>query len=411
MRGSARRGPAASTSLPLAVLAALASACAQPGGAPGAPVVTPLEVPAGAGAAQPSAAVWGDRAMVSWIEPVDDEHALRFAAWDGAAWTEPATVAQGADWFVNWADFPSMLALDDRTLVAHWLQRSGPGTYAYDVMLTRSADAGATWSRPVRPHHDATQTEHGFVTLFPHGDDAGIVWLDGRAFAGEDATREMMVRFTSWPSGAAPAPDLALDERACDCCQTSVAVGSAGPIVVYRDRSPDEIRDIAMVRFVDGSWTPPRIVHDDGWHITGCPVNGPQAGAHGSHVAIAWFTQAADTPRVQVVQSTDGGASFGGPVRVDDGQPLGRVDVLVTANGDALVTWLERVGDIAEIRTRVVRGGVAGPAALVAPTAASRPAGFPRMARRGDDVIVVWPDPRGAGAVRAATVALPARHE
>ena len=46
-------------------------------------------------------------------------------------------------------------------------------------------------------------------------------------------------------------------------------------VPVYRDRTEAEIRDIAIVRLVDGIWSDPALVSADGWEIAGCPVNGP----------------------------------------------------------------------------------------------------------------------------------------
>lgn len=44
-----------------------------------------------------------------------------------------------------------------------------------------SFDNGQTWSTPILLHTDGTKTEHGFVSLFPWGEDnLGTIWLDGR---------------------------------------------------------------------------------------------------------------------------------------------------------------------------------------------------------------------------------------
>src|SRR5688572_16838995 len=283
----------------------------------------PLTIPAADGAAQPHLAA-SDRALyLSWTEPADSGHALRYSTWNGNAWSPAATVVSGRDWFVNWADFPSLVPVGANALVAHWLQRSGSGSYAYDVMMRRSGDDGATWSEPFRPHTDGTATEHGFVSIFEFQDQAGAIWLDGRQFAdtpGRAATKEMTVRFAAIGAGGAGA-ETQLDARACDCCQTDAAVTSRGPLVVYRDRSPEEIRDIYVTRLVDGKWTEGVPVHGDGWHIDACPVNGPAAAASGDRVAVAWFTGAADTARVKVAFSGDSGETFSVPQQVDDGNP------------------------------------------------------------------------------------------
>jgi hypothetical protein len=375
------------------------------------PAAALVEVPAGPGAALPHVADAGDRAMLSWVEPGDTGHVLRFAQWDGSAWSAARTVAAGDGWFVNWADFPSVVALDGNDLAAHWLERSGAGTYAYDVVVTRSRDGGTTWSEPVRPHSDGTPTEHGFVSLFPMDGGVGVVWLDGRRFVEGDApaTNEMAVRFTTL-GGAADPVESVLDERACDCCQTAVALTARGPLIAYRDRSPGEIRDISVTRLVDGAWTEPRTVHEDNWKIDACPVNGPQADAHGDDVVVAWFTAANDTPRVHVSFSDDAGETFGAAQRIDGGNPLGRVDVLLLDPDRALVLWLERTADAAAVTARIVtRDGRAGEPTAVAQTLAQRPSGFPRMGRYRDGVLLAWTEPGDSSRVRAATLDLRTR--
>ena len=127
-------------------------------------------------------------------------------------------------------------------------------------------------------------------------------------------------------SGVISDPRL-VDEDVCDCCQTDVARTSAGPIVVYRDRTGDEVRDIYVTRLVGGEWEPGRPVAEDGWTISGCPVNGPQLSSSGDTVVVAWFTAPEQRPVVYLAFSRDGGESFGDRIRVDEGDPLGRVDV------------------------------------------------------------------------------------
>ena len=41
---------------------------------------------------------------------------------------------------------------------------------------------------------------------------------------------------------------LEIDARVCDCCQTDAAMTSEGAVLIYRDRSDDEIRDLLRRR-------------------------------------------------------------------------------------------------------------------------------------------------------------------
>ena len=377
----------------------------------------PGDAPAAAGSAEPNLAVGPDgRVWLTWIERADSLHAVKAAARDDrGTWKQPVTIVARNDLFVNWADFPSMAVLPNGDLVVHWLQRSGPGTYSYDVKIARSTDGGATWSNPLSPHRDSTRTEHGFASMFPlAADSVGAIWLDGRKYDTTRApgTKEMMLVSTSIAANGSAGEEKHVDERICDCCQTSMALTAAGPVVVYRDRTTDEIRDIYITRRENGRWSAGKPVHDDRWNVTYCPVNGPAVSARGNRVVVAWFTAARDTARVHVAFSEDAGATFAEPIRVDEGNPAGRVDVELDPSGKtAWVTWLERSGgDTAAVKLRRVRPGKApGEVTVVASSSGARASGFPRMARAGDSLYFAWTEPGSPPQVKFARAVVPRR--
>lgn len=425
------------TSTALACLAAAGVACSPPGSeaqrpseaaeateAGEAAAVRPLDPPAAPGAMAPRLTPAGEGLLLTWIEPVaapgtpgtvegESGHRLRFSRLSGGkageTWSEPVTVAEGTDFFANWADFPGAVEAADGTLWAHWLAKTGPETYAYSIFLARSEDGGATWAPAGVLHDDGLQAEHGFVSWLPgEGGAARAFWLDGREMPGGGP---MTLRAgTVTPAGI---DSERIDAKVCDCCQTDAAMTSSGPVVVYRDRSDQEIRDIYILRrAADGGWTEPAPVHRDGWKIPGCPVNGPAVSAQGERVAVAWFTAAEPTPRVLAAFSDDGGASFGEPVVVDGERPLGRVDVELVEGGGAVVSWLAvdaKKGDGAAVKLRrVAPGGAAGEPVTLAATSAARSSGFPRMARRGGDLVLVWVE--GGEVSNLRGVAIPPQH-
>jgi hypothetical protein len=372
----------------------------------------PIASPAPPGSAQPQLTVSDRGVLLSWIERTGTHAALKFAERTPSGWTEPKQVAAGADWFVNWADVPSVIRLADGSVYGHWLQKSGASTYAYDVRLARSTDDGKTFSPSFTPHHDGTQTEHGFASLFQMpGAGLGLVWLDGRAMksgGGHDSHEsggEMSVRGAIYERGGKQISEAPIDLRVCECCPTAVAVTADGPIAAYRDRSADEIRDIYLSRLVAGKWTTAVAVHADAWKIAACPVNGPALSAEGRQVAIAWFTAKNDEPHAFIAFSTDSGASFAPPIRLDDVGALGRVDVQLLGDGSALATWIEFADGKAQFKARRVEpSGNKAPAFVVSSLAASRASGYPRMARYANEVIFAWTETGDAPGVRTASL-------
>jgi len=357
------------------------------------------ETLAASGSGEPNLATGADGGLyLSWIEPDGEGHALRFATWQGDGWSAPATVARGEEWFVNWADFPSLAAAADGTLAAHWLVRDAEEKYAYGVRLSVSSDGGRNWSEPVIAHRDATPTEHGFASIVPRREGGfHVVWLDGRN------TAAMSLRHAVLSSDGTVGPDSVIDDRVCECCSTDAVLAPDGSlVVVYRGRSADEIRDIRLSRLDEGGWSPPLRVHADNWRIAACPVNGPALAADDQKIAIAWFTVAGGEPRVLAAFSDDSGRGFGVPLRLDGGDPLGRVDVVLDDDGSAIVSWLEKAGGRARIRLRRVRSDGSVDAAFDAvTTGAARSSGFPRIARHEGRLFLAWTEPGDPAQVRA----------
>ena len=376
----------------------------------------PLDAPAAAnGSAQPQLSVLGDKLLLSWIEIINADATLKIAERTPTGWSEARRVAAGRDWFVNWADVPSAVRLGDGSLAAHWLKESAASPYAYDVRLAFSKDEGRSWTEATSPHHDGTHTEHGFATLFQApGAGLGLVWLDGRemkaAKPDEEPAGSMGLRAAVFDAHGAQVSETVIDDRVCECCPTAAAVTSEGPIVAYRDRSQDEIRDIYVSRLADGRWSEPAAVHRDNWQINACPVNGPALSASGRDVAIAWFTVVEDQGRVFVAFSSDAGRTFAAPIRVDEVSALGRVDVELLPDGAAVVSWIEVADKHSEFRIRRVdRSGQRAESMSVAGVSANRSSGYPRMARRGDELVFAWTDTEAVGSrVRTATARLSA---
>jgi hypothetical protein len=317
---------------------------------------------------------------VSWFDR--SAKSFSFAHYDGTKWSKATVIARGGV-LDNKADYPS-IAVSGRTILAQW--REGLGGDGRMIRLARSSDGGATWSKPVTPH-PALEREFGFVSMLPLGNgSARIAWLDGRASAHE-GEGETQLRAATMTSTGTLTDEALVDGRVCDCCQTAMAMTSRGPLAVYRDRSEKEVRDIVVAAPQTNAHNSP--VHADGWTIKGCPVNGPRIDAHGSNVAVAWFSAADGKPAVNVAFSRDGGATFAAPVRLDAGHPSGRVDVVLLDDGNsAIVTWVERAGVSSHVMARHV--SAAGLLGAPQKLGGGNSVGFPRIARSKEEILAAW---------------------
>jgi hypothetical protein len=316
-------------------------------------------------------------------------------------WSSPIVIAEGDDFFANWADIPKVGVAGTGTLWAHWLAKIGEDTFAYGIFLARSLDGGESWDLAGTLHDDSTPTEHGFVSYVAEGPDLRAMWLDGRRMLDEEP---MTVRTALLKDRAGPS--TVLDERVCECCSTDLTATPAGPVAFYRDRSLEEIRNIGVARF-DGEWQGPVALWEDDWMIPGCPVNGPAVDAMADRVGAAWFTAADETPRVQLAFSDDGGASFSEPLIVDNNRPLGRVDLELDQDGNAWVSWLAAEEGTAQVKLGRFEPDGDRESWTIATTEASRASGVPRLAKAGSKLYLAWvaADPNSESRIRVQAVA------
>lgn len=368
-----------------------------------APTAKEIPSPAADGAMGSSLATAPDGiVLLSWLEPhAGDQWSLKFSRFDAmnSRWGEARSIATGSNWFTNWADFPTLTPLSDRHLLAVWSVTNPPAPHTghdaahhgetYHAEYSLSHDCGATWKPPQPITGESPSTEFVAPLALRDNSRALVAWLDGRARATNGQVQTLYAQTL-----LADGRDHLVDPSVCDCCQLSLVRVPGGALLAYRGRTKDEVRDIRLARWREGAWEKPRPLHDDGWKIAACPVNGPRLAAQGEHVAAVWFTGAQDTPRVQLKLSHDGGDTFGPAVRLDLGRPSGRVDAVLLFDGRAVCTWLElaardgsRPGGI-YLRIVSADGTPGEPRLLVASTGA-RATGFPRLARLDDSHLLL----------------------
>jgi hypothetical protein len=362
--------------------------------------ITQLPDVAAVGSGQAHLAVGNDGTVVlNWLEPADETYALKFARFADGAWTVPQQLAAGSNWFINWADFPSVVPFRDGRWLAHWLV-SQPDSFAYDVVTAVSKDDGRSWSEPSRLNDDGTETEHGFVSLFSWGEEMGAVWLDGRRLDGWTFEKELAAEVPLGVSLYYARMDAdgrvlergEIDELVCDCCQTDVAITARGPVLVYRDRTSEEVRDIVVRRHDGTRWLDAVQAGPDNFEIDGCPVNGPAIAARGEDVAVAWFTAPANQPKVRFARSSDAGTSFSAAIDLDTNGSFGQVGLVLLEDLSAVVSWWRRdpEGGLALTAQRIEIGGDMGPARVVARSGISQPIDVPQMVYTGAGFLFAW---------------------
>jgi hypothetical protein len=376
--------------------------------------IAEIESPAGPESFLPNLAqAPNGRALLSWVEPADaGGHKLRCAIRQGNAWTAASTVYtyKSGELVFTEPTAPAMVALEDGTLVAQWLVKikGALDPYARNIYVSRSRDGGKTWSSPIIPHRGGRMSDHSFVSVTPMGGNrVGLFWLDGRktkytAPDNYDGAVALM-HTTIGPDGESE-QEVEIDGDVCTCCPTSAALTSRGPIVAYRDHRQDT-RDISFARFLNGRWSEPKSVHDDRWEINGCPVNGPVFATDGDQVAVVWYTAAKEVPQVNIRFSENGGDTFGSPVRVDEGRPAGRADVVLIGKDGALVSWVERGKEGLRILVRRVSpDSQRSPASIIWTSESGKSAGFPHLAKSGDEWLIAWTDATGTKKVRTVAI-------
>ena len=376
------------------------------------PVLDTIPFPDTGQTSLPHLFVGSEGLVISWVKMLDDSTSqLRYSHLEGNKWQEPKEIIQGSDWFLNWADFP-LISENKGSLLTHFLQKSSEGKYSYDVKLNILENGNRGWKTGLALNTDSTFTEHGFVSAVPYGADSFVVtWLDGRntGMAAGNAHAEhggsMTIRAATVKSDGSITDEVELDARTCDCCQTTTAMTENGPIVVYRDRSDTEVRDIFITRLVNESWTTPKPVHSDGWEINGCPVNGPKVDADGKAVVVAWFTGVNDSPTVKVAFSSNAGESFGEPIQVNSTNALGRVDVALLEDQSAILSWMESDKDASYFKAVKVTNSGMGKTIAISQMDPARKSGFPQMEIDGDKVYFAWTEIDGETShVKTATM-------
>jgi len=345
--------------------------------------------------AQPNLVSSDGSLSLSWISSKEENEAsLNYSQYIEGRWIKPQVIASGSNWFINWADFPAHAINEDLIITSH-LKKSASGKYTYDVVLNLQKLSGEKIKEDFLLNTDGIKAEHGFVSIIANNKKGFfITWLDGRNTIEKKIDgdhKPMTIRFAEITDKGDVIKESELDASTCDCCQTSIAITDDGPIVVYRDRGEKEVRDIYSVKNINGTWEEPNEVHDDGWIINGCPVNGPKVAVNSKDLAVAWFTVSNGNPLVNVSFSKNNGNSFGAPLKVNDHDALGRVDVSFLNDEEVIVSYMEvdDIGTYLRIKKVSFDGKISEPI-TISKIDGGRNTGVPQLEIIDSDIFIVW---------------------
>jgi hypothetical protein len=356
-------------------------------------VITEIPFDYGINNAEPNLVAQDGKLSLSWVSSIRGKKAtLLYSQLENDSWKKPTTITSGEDWFVNWADFPANATNGDVLLTSH-LRKSAMGTYTYDVVLNLRKLNGEIIKENFLLNTDGMEAEHGFVSVIPNENDGFLItWLDGRNTVKEmkeSHHKAMTIRTAEVSKDGIVSNETELDSSTCDCCQTSITMTQNGPMIVYRDRSNKEIRDIYFSQKLNNEWTHPVVVYNDNWEINGCPVNGPKVVSNRINTTTAWFTAAEGNPKVKV--SFLSGSTFIEPIVLNDADAIGRVDVAFVNDNEVLVSYMETDDMGTYLRCKkVAKNGMVSKGITVSEINSGRSTGMPQLEILDGFAYMVW---------------------
>jgi hypothetical protein len=312
-------------------------------------------------AAEPAAAPGRDGSVyVAWVEHRGKEADVWLAHFDaeGKPSGAAARVNPNAGEATAWrGDPPTVAVAPDSTVYVGWTARDENAPQASTLYLSASRDGGLSFGPPSKVNDDSKPGVHGMHSLAVSGEGrVYVAWLDERDIEPKEADpskapshmhteSNRVVYFASSADGGRTfSPNQRVEDEACPCCKTSLAVGEDGRVYVgWRQVLPGNFRHIAVASSADGGQTfsPPAVVSDDRWELQGCPVSGPALapGADGS-LRVLWYTAGeAGKPGLYWSESHDGGRTFSQRQVLAETGGHGTPALLKREGGDLTAVW------------------------------------------------------------------------
>jgi hypothetical protein len=326
-------------------------------------------------AGNPTVAADTANAYVAWIATVDSVSDVYFARIDGSGAGAPVRVNDVPGDAAPHEQAPPQVALaPDGTIHVVWqnnIHVPGRRFPASNLRSARSVDGGRTFEPAVFVNDDAAAApaSHTFQDIEVAEDGTVFVsWIDGRTRAhaeahggGDGALPGSEVRIArSTDGGRTFDAGTVVYHDVCQCCRTSLAV-SGGRVAIAFRAAQDNIRDIVVVESRDGgvSFGAPVAVHRDGWQVESCPHAGASVDYDADGVLhVAWYTGADARQGLWYARAAEG-AGFETPVAVQVGGwvPVSQVKLAADEDGAVWLAWDDRREEQPVVKLAQMRGG------------------------------------------------------
>jgi len=193
-----------------------------------------------------------------------------------------------------------------------------PGSSGSQILCAHSMNDGASFSKAVLVNDGGPKTSAYAGHLVAAGKVLFAAWLDGRDQTHNGTASVYSARSTN--GGATWDKNVRVSQNACPCCRPNLAVFPNGHVVaIWRNVYSGQIRDMACAVSADGgqTWSEPRRVAVDNWHIFGCPVSGPHLAISGKRLFAAWYSEGTGkNAGIRLSWSDDEGVTWQKPVMV-----------------------------------------------------------------------------------------------
>jgi hypothetical protein len=248
----------------------------------------------------------------------------------GDSFEPPVMISEATSSVSSHGENSPTLGFNGMEFYALWEQNRGEGGGS-DLMFARSLRFGRSFEKPIRVTDKTTPTSNGFsyMAVAPNG-DIYAVWLDGRdrqssehgSHGGSHGSSAVYLA-KSTDKGASFGKNIRVASSVCPCCRPTLAFGPANQLfVAWRTVYDGDIRDIVVTTSTDGGATfgqPVRVAVDN-WKINGCPHSGPSMSVKDRRLYISWFSEGdSSNSGVRLSWSDDYGKSFGPPVIASNG--------------------------------------------------------------------------------------------